>query len=121
MRGALTHAHLARSAPYARPPDAAASGGEGSAPPELDSAPLPRGGLPAAVLFTAATGGGLRPSALSPDEDPDRRAGCESKSRYSRARAAAKAKRMRQRHDGARLTEYRCPFCGWWHIGERLA
>ena len=49
----------------------------------------------------------------------ERAATCHGKAKLSHKRAVTRARKMRRTHN-ARLNEYRCQHCGWWHIGERL-
>lgn len=46
-----------------------------------------------------------------------RRRQCGHKRRYADAIAAGNVARY-FRHQGQHLAPYRCPWCGWWHIGH---
>lgn len=44
-----------------------------------------------------------------------KKSACEGKAAYTNAEAKRRAKTSR-----FKLVEYRCKFCGWWHVGETL-
>ena len=46
---------------------------------------------------------------------------CEGKSGLDAAQAHEIASAMRSRHKGQRVTSYRCPCCGRWHVGRSNA
>ena len=45
-------------------------------------------------------------------------AACDGKRRMPYHEAVRTARRMRQQRD-AKITEYRCSVCEWWHVGNR--
>lgn len=47
-------------------------------------------------------------------------AGCARKVRYiTKARAKAHLRWGQASHGGPAMNAFRCPHCGWWHVGHR--
>lgn len=112
----LTHAY---HAPVALPdwPD------PGEAPEDAGSAPSglrPDRTAPTASARTPVQAAVATAGAETPRPLPERQAAsCTGKAPHSFKMATTLARRMRRTRD-ARLAHYHCPFCGWWHVGERL-
>lgn len=53
------------------------------------------------------------------DRNPDR--SCGHKRKYSTRTAARKSKRTLTRQVREVFNVYHCDFCGYWHIGHRIA